>query len=352
MFSAMRYEPGVLHLVDQRILPNTETWLACNTLEKVAAAIEDMVVRGAPAIGCTAAFGFLVDAIEFSQQNNPTWESYEARFSKVCERLARTRPTAVNLFYAIDSFKELTSTIPKETAFEEVVEKFNTLAVSMHDADIATCKLIGDHGAAMQKSGKIRLLTHCNTGSLATAGYGTALGVIRSLYKQDKLEVVYVDETRPYLQGARLTAFELEQEGIPYKLITDSVAAWLMQKGEVDWVVVGADRIASNGDTANKIGTYSLAVNCKHHKIKFYVAAPLTTFDRQIKSGNDIPVEERSEDEVKNWGGHSIAPKNAEVFNPSFDVTPAELITGIITEKGVISSPCLENITAKCDRLG
>jgi len=343
----MRYEPGVLHLVDQRILPNTETWLACNTLEKVAAAIEDMVVRGAPAIGCTAAFGILVDAIEFSREADSTWESYEARFTKVCMRLSRTRPTAVNLFYAIDSFKELVKKIPKETSFEEVVKKFEFLAVSLHDGDIATCKAIGDHGAGMQKEGKLRVLTHCNTGSLATAGYGTALGVIRSLYKQDKLEIVYVDETRPYLQGARLTAFELEQEGIPYKLITDSVAAWLMQKSEVDWVVVGADRIASNGDTANKIGTYSLAVNCNHHKIKFFVAAPLTTFDLQIKSGEEIPVEERSEDEVKNWGGRLIAPQNAEVYNPSFDVTPSDLITAIITEKGVISSPYLENIAAK-----
>jgi methylthioribose-1-phosphate isomerase len=341
----MRYEPGVLHLVDQRILPHKESWIACDTLEKVAAAIEDMVVRGAPAIGCTAAFGLCVDLVAFAKDESATWESYEARFTTNCERLASTRPTAVNLFFAIDSMKKLVKAFRPSQTIAEVVELVTKHAQFLYDDDIATCKAIGDHGARMADGQKKRVLTHCNAGALATAGYGTAVGVIRSLYAQGLIELVYVDETRPYLQGARLTAFELEEAGIPYKLITDSVAAWLMQNSKVDWVVVGADRIASNGDTANKIGTYSLAVNCKHHDVQFYVAAPKTTFDMEIQSGKEIPVEERSEDEVKNWGGHLTAPANADVYNPSFDVTPAALINGIITESGVIQSPNLEKVT-------
>jgi methylthioribose-1-phosphate isomerase len=340
LFSAMKFEPGTLHLVDQRLLPTKEVWLPCDTLEKVADAIEVMVVRGAPAIGCSAAYGLAVDAHHSKASN---WSAYRSTFEGSCDRLARTRPTAVNLFFAIDAMKKLVAEFVEDLPMEQVRENMTALANHLHADDIATCKAIGAHGAAMADK-KLRVLTHCNTGSLATAGYGTALGVIRKLWADGKLEVVYVDETRPYLQGARLTAFELEQEGIPYKLVADSVAAWAMQNGMIDWAIVGADRIASNGDTANKIGTYSVAVNAKHHGVKFFVAAPKTTFDGKIKTGKDIPVEERDPDEVKKWGGHPTAPENAQVFNPSFDVTPASLIDGIITEAGVLRFPYTESI--------
>ena len=219
---------------------------------------------------------------------------------------------------------------------------FYELAVKIFEDDIATCQAMGDHGAdaiAEDKRGKLAVLTHCNTGTLATAGYGTALGVIRSLHKRGLIETVYVDETRPWLQGARLTAFELQKDGIPYKLIADSSAAYLMQQGKVDAVVTGADRIASNGDTANKIGTYALAVQCNYHDVPFYVAAPVTTFDFSIESGRDIPVEERESRELTHSGDRQIAPQNAVCYNPSFDVTPNALITGIVTEHGVARTP-------------
>ncbi len=336
MFSAMQFVRGVLKLIDQRLLPQEEVWIDCRDLETVARSIEDMVIRGAPAIGCTAGFALALDA---GLSRAETWGEYEARFNAGVARLARTRPTAVNLFYALDHMRRLVEAFEATTPMAAVEARIVALAQELYDDDLSTCRAIGRNGAELAGGRKLRILTHCNTGSLATAGYGTALGVIRSLYASGQVEMVYADETRPYLQGSRLTAFELRSEGIPYKVIADSAAAYLMQQGQVDWVIVGADRIAANGDTANKIGTYGLAVQCRHHGIEFYVAAPLSTFDSSLANGAAIPVEERSPDEIRVTGSRQMTPKDAGVYNPSFDVTPASLITGIITERGVLKAP-------------
>lgn len=338
MFCAMKYETGSLSLIDQRLLPQEQIWIDCLNLEAVARCIEDMVTRGAPAIGCSAAFALAIDAY-VAQNTCKTWTDYRKQFSVSVERLRRTRPTAVNLFYALDKMSALAATLKPEMPISLVATAVETLAQHLFDDDLATCKAIGEHGAAMAEGRKIRVLTHCNTGSLATAGYGTALGVIRSLEKKGLIDIVYADETRPYLQGSRLTAFELKSEGINHKVIVDSAAAYLMQQGKVDWVIVGADRIALNGDTANKIGTYSLAVNCKHHGVKFFVAAPVSTIDFAIDTGGQIPVEERSPEEIRVTGNRQMTPVGAPVYNPSFDVTPSNLITGIITERGVLRAP-------------
>jgi methylthioribose-1-phosphate isomerase len=341
MFSAMKYTTGCLSLIDQRLLPQEEVWVECRDLEAVARGIEDMVTRGAPAIGCSAAFALAIDA-HLAAKSRKTWSDYQSEFATAVERLHRTRPTAVNLFYALDKMKQLAAGFAATTPMADVDARVSALAQHLYDDDLATCKAIGEHGAAMAEGRKIRVLTHCNTGSLATAGYGTALGVIRSLAKKGQIEIVYADETRPYLQGSRLTAFELKSEGINHKVIADSAAAYLMQQSKVDWVIVGADRIALNGDTANKIGTYSLAVNCRHHGVKFFVAAPVSTIDFSIESGAQIPVEERSPEEIRVTGSRQMTPKDAPVYNPSFDVTPSDLISGIITEKGVLRPPYRE----------
>jgi methylthioribose-1-phosphate isomerase len=336
MFSAMRFEASCLHLIDQRMLPTKELWLRCADLESVAKAIEDMVVRGAPAIGCAAAWGLSIDA--GNHRHLKTWSDYREIFSASVERMARTRPTAVNLFYAINAMKETAGKLSATTSMADVHNAFEQKAQHLSDDDIRTCRAIGDHGASLMPK-LANVLTHCNTGSLATAGYGTALGIIRSMHKNGHIRNVWVDETRPYLQGARLTAFELGQDKIPYHLVTDNMAAYLMQLGRVDMVVVGADRIATNGDTANKIGTYGLAVLCKHHNIPFVVAAPKATIDFGISSGKEIPVEERPAKELKEVQGVAVAPADALVWNPSFDVTPAELIHAIVTEDGIFKGP-------------
>lgn len=336
MFSAMRFESSCLHLIDQRLLPTKEHWLRCTDLEAVAKAIEDMVVRGAPAIGCAAAWGIALDAE--NHRTMGTWSDYETTFAASVERMARTRPTAVNLFYAINEMKKATQSFKGNTPMNDVSATLKTMAQHLSDDDIRTCRAIGDHGATLMPR-PANVLTHCNTGSLATAGYGTALGIIRSMHSKGHIKNVWVDETRPYLQGARLTAFELGQDKIPYNLITDNMAAYLMQLGRVDMVVVGADRIATNGDTANKIGTYGLAVLCKHHQIPFVVAAPKATIDFAMASGKDIPVEERPAKELKEVQGVAVAPADALVWNPSFDVTPASLIHAIVTEDGVFKGP-------------
>jgi len=344
MFSAMKFVKGALFLIDQRRLPLEEIWLECRDLEAVAVAIEDMVIRGAPAIGCAAAYGLALDALAASR-NGGTWDDYKVRFHNGIARLAQTRPTAVNLFYALDHMRELGAKQASVRPMAQAAEDLVKLAGDLADADINTCKAIGAHGAKLAEGRKLRILTHCNTGSLATAGYGTALGVIRALHAAGQVELVYADETRPYLQGSRLTAFELDSEGIPYKVIADSAAAYLMQKKQVDLVIVGADRIAANGDTANKIGTYALAVQCHYHGIPFYVAAPLATFDATLNGGAEIPVEERSADEIRFTAGRQMTPLNAAVYNPSFDVTPALLISGLITEVGVLRAPYREAIS-------
>jgi methylthioribose-1-phosphate isomerase len=309
----IRWKGDRLELLDQRLLPDKTKYVVCRTAEEVAQAIRDMVVRGAPAIGCAAAFGAVLGKGK----------------DKAYEVLARSRPTAVNLFWALERMK-------KARDLEEE-------ALAIYEEDLAANREIGRIGSQLIRE-RARVMTHCNTGALATAGYGTALGVIRA--SRDKNISVIANETRPYLQGARLTAWELVQEAIPCTLITDSMAGHLMSKGEVDVVVVGADRIAANGDVVNKIGTYALAVLAKRHGIPFYVAAPLSTFDATIADGAGIPIEERPAEEVTGYRGTRWAPEGVSVRNPAFDVTPAELVTGIITEKGIVLEPTREKLQA------
>ena len=307
----IRWRRDRLELLDQRALPDKTVYVTCRTAEQVAKAIRDMVVRGAPAIGCAAAYGVVL--------GKGAKAAYEV--------LAKSRPTAVNLFWALERMRGA-----KELEAE---------ANAIYAEDIAANRTLGEFGAELIPD-RARIMTHCNTGALATAGHGTALGIVRSS-KGKKVSVIAC-ETRPYLQGARLTAWECMQEGIPCTLITDSMAGHLMSRGEVDVVVVGADRIAANGDVANKIGTYALAVLAKRHGVPFYVAAPLSSFDPKIADGSQIPIEERPGDEVTGYRKTRWAPKGVRVRNPAFDVTPAELITGIICEKGVVLEPSRERL--------
>jgi methylthioribose-1-phosphate isomerase len=313
----IRWKGDRLELLDQRLLPEKTVYVTCRTAVEVAQAIRDMVVRGAPAIGCAAAFGVVLD-----KGSNDAFDI-----------LAKSRPTAVNLFWALERMRK--------------AKDLKAEAEAIYAEDVAANREIGRLGAELIRE-RACVMTHCNAGALATAGYGTALGVIRS--SKHKNITVIANETRPYLQGARLTAYELVQEGIPCTLITDSMAGHLMSKGEVDVVVVGADRIAANGDVANKIGTYTLAVLAKRHGIPFYVAAPLSTFDPKIPDGSHIPIEERPAAEVTGYGRTRWAPQGVAVRNPAFDVTPAELITGIISEKGIASPPNRQTIAALLSR--
>lgn len=336
---AIEWTGSELRLLDQRLLPNQEVWETYRDAASVADAIRSMKVRGAPAIGATAAYGI---ALEANRLQTELAEEFKAKLDAALSMLAATRPTAVNLFWAI---RRMRSVLERYAGNPAEAAKFLTdEAVAIAREDIASNREIGRHGATLFPGKAVRVLTHCNTGSLATVEYGTALGVIRALHEQHRLKHVWVDETRPFLQGARLTAYELAHEGIAHTLITDNMAAHFMKLGEVDGVVVGADRIARNGDTANKIGTYALAVLCHFHKLPFYVAAPTTTFDLTLASGNAIPIEERGQHEVTQIHGHSIAPANTHAAHPAFDVTPHELITGIITERGVILAPNDEQV--------
>ena len=307
----IRWRGDRLELLDQRFLPDKTVYVTCRTAEQVAKAIRDMVVRGAPAIGCAAAFGVVLGKGS----------------AKAYKILRESRPTAVNLFWALDRMKR--------------AKDLRAEAEAIYAEDLAANRAIGELGAKLIND-RARVMTHCNAGALATAGYGTALGVIRSA--KDKKISVIANETRPYLQGARLTAWEMVQEKIPCTLITDNMAGHMMSRGEVDVVIVGADRIAANGDVANKIGTYALAVMAKRHGIPFYVAAPISTFDPAIPDGSHIPIEERSADEVTGYRKLRWAPKGVNVRNPAFDVTPADLVTGIISEKGVVLNPDREGI--------
>jgi methylthioribose-1-phosphate isomerase len=309
----IRWRGDRLELLDQRLLPDKAVYVTCRSAEDVAQAIRDMVVRGAPAIGVAAGFGIVL--------GKGKKEAYDI--------LAKSRPTAVNLFWALERMKK--------------AKDLEAEARAIFEQDVAANRALGKLGAALIPE-RARVMTHCNTGALATAGYGTALGIIRA--SKSKNISVIANETRPYLQGARLTAWELVQEGIPCTLITDSMAGHLMSRGDVDVVVVGADRIAANGDVANKIGTYALAVLAKRHGIPFYVAAPLSTFDPTIPDGSHIPIEERAAAEVTGYRGSRWAPEGVAVRNPAFDVTPAELVTGIISEKGIAYPPYREAIAA------
>jgi methylthioribose-1-phosphate isomerase len=323
-----------LMLLDQRLLPTQETERAYRHWEDVAEAIRTLVVRGAPAIGVAAAFGVALAARE---SRATTFDGLWADLETTSKGLAATRPTAVNLFWALERMKRVALAV-RELPLDQVRARLLAEAQAIRDADIAANQAIGAHGAALVPA-NARILTHCNAGALATAGYGTALGVIRAAHAQGKVARVWVDETRPVMQGSRLTAWELVREGIPHRLIADVVAASLMARGEVDLVVTGADRIAANGDTANKIGTYSLAVLAQHHRVPFYVAAPFSTIDPALASGEHIPIEERDAAEVRRVGAQQTAPAESPVFNPAFDVTPARLIAAIITERGVFRSP-------------
>lgn len=331
-----------LMLIDQRKLPFIKEYVICDTYEKVAVAIKDMVVRGAPAIGVSAAYGAAIAGMQYEGLSKKDFTRF---FEKAVSFLAASRPTAVNLSWALKKMKEVFIKY-EHLGIEAIKKKLIDEAKLMESEDISINKKIGENGTHAFKNfkGKVKILTHCNAGALATAGYGTALGVIRSLALIDKIKHVVVDETRPYLQGARLTAWELYQEKIPFFIITDNMAAYMMSKGEVDGVVVGADRIASNGDSANKIGTLGLSILASYYRIPFFIAAPISTIDMNIESGTEIPIEERDGREVREVMGKKIISDEMPVRNPSFDVSPAENITAIITEKKVILPPFKENI--------
>ena len=328
---------GHLRMLDQRRLPLEEVYHDLERADQVASAIRDMVVRGAPAIGIAAAFGVYLGVRELRAQGDD--EALRLALPALFAALADTRPTAVNLFWALDRMRALleTASFDGEAGARGMQRLFEAAEQIMRE-DRENNVRLGEHGAKLLPEGA-RVLTHCNTGGLATGGYGTALGVIRAAHAAGRLERVLVDETRPYLQGARLTAWECVKDGIPATLITDSMAAHFMQRGEVDAVIVGADRIAADGGTANKIGTYALAVLARHHGLPFYVAAPCSTLDLQIERGEQIPIEERSAREVTHLGERALAPPGIDVAHPAFDVTPGELVTAIITERGVARAP-------------
>jgi methylthioribose-1-phosphate isomerase len=334
VISPVRWEGDRLVLLDQTRLPSEEIERAYTSWTEVAEAIRSLVVRGAPAIGVTAAFGVALAARE---SRAIAFDGLLADVETAIKGLAATRPTAVNLFWALERMRRCCldqRTLPLDALKGRLVQE----AQAVLDEDVAANRAMGLHGVALVPDGA-RILTHCNAGALATAGYGTAGGVIRAAHAQGKVQLVWVDETRPVLQGARLTAWECVKEGIPHRVISDAAAASVMARGEVDLVVTGADRIAANGDTANKIGTYGLAVLARHHGIPFYVAAPFSTIDPALPSGDLIPIEERDASEIRGFAGRQIVPAASPVFNPAFDVTPAALITAIITERGVCRPP-------------
>ena len=337
----LRWRGTRLELIDQRALPARLEYVICTSAAEVTEAIRSMVVRGAPAIGCAAAFGI---ALEAQRQEHSARDEFDAAMEIAFNNLAASRPTAVNLFWALDRMRAVlgpgTRGDPKAAA-----ARLAEAALALHRADVETNRAIGRAGAALVPDGA-RVLTHCNTGALATAGHGTALGVIRSARDQGKRISVVASETRPYLQGARLTAWELIQEKIPVTLITDNMAGHLMRLGKIDLVLVGADRIAANGDVANKIGTYTLAVLAERHRIPFYVAAPLSSIDTSAADGNAIPIEERGAAEVTGYAGVRWAPEGVGVVNPAFDITPAELVSGLFTEKGAMTKPDARKVRA------
>ena len=327
-------------MVNQTLVPYEYKMVDIKTSRDMFDAIRNMIVRGAPAIGIAGAHGVVLAAMEIEKKTQDKTE-FLAELQKHAEYLKSARPTAVNLMWAVDKQLELAKNSTKGIA--EIVEDLKENGIKLENEDVEINKKIGDFGAELVKKGAT-ILTHCNAGALATVGYGTALGVVRSAFAKDNTIQVFADETRPRLQGARITTFELITDGIPVTLITDGMSGYFMKKGMIDMVVVGADRIASNGDTANKIGTYNLAIAAKYHNIPFYVAAPLSTIDTSINSGDEIPIEERGHEEVTHINGKSICAEGVKVINPGFDVTPNELISGIITEKGVLYPDYKESI--------
>jgi methylthioribose-1-phosphate isomerase len=334
------WEDGAVVMIDQRRLPAEQVLLRCRIAPEVVAAIKDMAVRGAPAIGVAAAFGLALGA----RNTRAEGEALRAEWSDLCAAFAATRPTAVNLFWAIERMRrrfDAHAGAGGETLRRALLDE----ALAIQVEDLEACRRMGDLGAELLPA-EARVLTHCNAGALATAGYGTALGVIRSAARRGGVRAVFAGETRPWLQGARLTAWELMEDGIPVTLIADAMAGHFMARGEIDTVVVGADRIAENGDVANKIGTYSLAVLAKEHGVPFYVVAPVSTFDLSTPTGADIPIEERPPEEVTHVAGHRVPPEGVLVRNPAFDVTPHRYVTAIVCERGVARSPFAAGLRA------
>lgn len=341
----LRWQQGQLFLLDQTKLPLETAYITCTHWQEVRDAICILAVRGAPAIGVAAAYGVVLAAREYAQKTLDGNGLYQA-LKPVCQALDDARPTAVNLHWALQRMLDRACSCLKETS-QAAAQALEMLAIQIQAEDVRINTAIARHGADIlsKQEKSLTILTHCNAGALATAGVGTALGVIRELHQRDRISMVYADETRPLLQGARLTAFELQQDDIPVTLITDNMAAWVMKQKGVDAIIVGADRITRNGDTANKIGTYGVAILAKEHGIPFYVAAPISTFDVDKMTGEEIPIEERNHDEVRNFYGTATALPDTQVFNPAFDVTPHEYITGIFTEKGTIMHPNLQGVS-------
>jgi methylthioribose-1-phosphate isomerase len=346
MLPTIDWQDDAVVMVDQRKLPGQEIYVRCKTAVEVARAIKTMVIRGAPAIGVAAAMGI---ALGMQRSKATGTRQYVVEFNKICDLMAGTRPTAVNLFWAIERMKRsLSAGVQAGESVAELTARLTREAHAIHDEDVASCREMGRLGAAVVPA-TARVLTHCNAGALATAGYGTALGVIRAAAEQGKITQVFADETRPFLQGARLTAWELVRDHIPTTVITESMAGPLMRQGKIDFVVVGADRIAANGDVANKVGTYTVALLAHEHGVPFYVAAPLSTIDLATPSGDEIPIEQRSPKEVTHLGATRLAPEGASVWNPAFDVTPARLVAGIITERGIARAPYSDSLRALFD---
>lgn len=335
MIKTIEWTNGKVVMVDQRLLPTEEVFREYSTSEEVARAIEDMVIRGAPAIGVAAAMGI---ALGMFEQHSDS----ELQFQKTCERMAKTRPTAVNLFWAIERMNRKFAEL-KDQPLEKMQAGLALEAQKIYLEDIEANKQMGKYGNELVPE-NARILTHCNAGALATAGYGTALGVIRAAHERGKKVQVFADETRPFLQGARLTAWELHKDHIPVTLITDNMAGYFLHGQNIDLVIVGADRIAANGDVANKIGTYSVAVLAKANQVPFYVAAPISTVDLSLENGTKIPIEERSAKEVVEINGKRTAPEGIGVRHPAFDVTPNELVSAIITDKGIARPPYTESL--------
>jgi methylthioribose-1-phosphate isomerase len=336
----IRFIAGQCQMLDQRLLPAEEVWHTYKTYQEVAEAIRSMVVRGAPAIGVAAAIGAWFGARDIEAESS--WDFFQ-QFKDICDVLAVTRPTAVNLVWALERMKHFTESNLDRSVLElKIGLEYEALAITEEDEKIN--RAMGKHGEGLIPDGA-RVLTHCNAGALATAGYGTALGVIRAAVEAGKKVSVVADETRPFLQGARLTAWELQKDNIPVTLICDNMAGYLMSKGEIDCVIVGADRIAANGDVANKIGTYTVAVLAKEHNIPFYVAAPVSTIDLSLSDGSQIPIEERDARELTHIKDVQLAPEGIDVFNPAFDITPQRLVTAIITEKGVVQGNYLTGLS-------
>ncbi|HKE83986.1 MAG TPA: S-methyl-5-thioribose-1-phosphate isomerase [Vicinamibacterales bacterium] len=341
MLPTIEWKDDAVVMIDQRKLPTAEVYVTCKTAKEVAKAITTMVIRGAPAIGVAAAMGI---ALGMRRSTATGTKQFVTEFQRACDLMAATRPTAVNLFWAIDRMKKtFAEAAQRGFSVDELKVRLEDEARAIHDEDIQSCRTMGAHGAALVPE-SARILTHCNAGALATAGYGTALGVIRAAAEQGKRIAVLADETRPFLQGARLTAWELVKDGIETTVITDNMAASMMRLKEVDLVVVGADRIAANGDVANKIGTYGVAVLAKEHGIPFYVAAPLSTIDLGTPDGSRIPIEERNDREVTHVGTSRLTPEGARIRNPAFDVTPSKYVTAIITERGIARAPYEESL--------